>query len=102
MKKLIRDRYINTIDKKELDIIGNAVEHRDLLIDKLFEEIDELAESDYKDIEEYADVIEVLRALAEINGINFTYVEAARIEKLYEKGGFKTGLILNRPNSDDK
>lgn len=102
MRKLIRDRYINEIDKKDLDITGTEVERRELLIEKLDEEINELADSGFKDIEEYADVFEVLHSLAKIHGIGIPYINSLQIEKRYKKGGFDNGLILIRPDEEDK
>ena len=77
----------------------SGTEYYCFLQDKLHEELTELADSKFKDVDEYADVIEVLITLAEYHGVSKVDIEARRIEKLYERGGFKKGLVLNRGNT---
>ncbi len=60
MLKLIRDKYVNNIEDERLTTVSpTSTEYRDFLIDKVFEEIRELEDSDWKDVQEYADVYEV-------------------------------------------
>lgn len=92
--KLIRDKYADIIASEHLDNIEGDTEKNVFLVNKLEEELSELSESHYKDVYEYADVIEVLYALAELNGISKEELETARKKKLDEKGGFNDGLIL--------
>ena len=64
-KKLVRDRYQDLIPPDEwtrLPVGGK--QHLRYLKAKLQEEVDELHASDYLSIEEYADIIEVLKCIA--------------------------------------
>ena len=69
MKKLVRDHYYDIINHTRLEKITNIDEVKYYLFKKLHEEINELVESDFKDVEEYADVITVLHRIAELNDI---------------------------------
>ena len=100
MRKLIRDKLSNVIPDNELELAGSEVELQGLLRAKLFEELNELNDSNYKDVDEYADLMEVILTIAEIEGVTKVDIEARRIEKLYERGGFNKGLILNRGNTE--
>jgi len=95
MEKLIRDKLDKVIPPNELRICENK-EYNNLLLAKLDEELEELSSSDYADVAEYADVIEVLFAIAKYHNINKADIMSKRIEKLYERGGFDMGLILTR------
>jgi len=97
MHKLIRDKYSGIIDKGELKKASGLREHQQLLHEKLGEEIEELREAKYCDVNEYADVIEVLYTLARMNDIPVAAIETARQKKRTELGGFMGGLILSRP-----
>lgn len=95
MKKLIRDHYIDVIDRQYLHKATND-EAMYYLYMKLHEEIAELASSDFKDPEEYADVLEVVDAIALHNNIHFMDIAVAKENKLLNKGGFKSNLILTK------
>lgn len=89
--KLIRDK-IKITDAETFvpdEPLGLALLHL-----KLEEELSELKESNFSDIEEYADVIEVLIALAGRRGIPENELFATRHKKLIEKGGFSSFLVL--------
>jgi predicted house-cleaning noncanonical NTP pyrophosphatase (MazG superfamily) len=93
--KLIRDKYVNNIEDERLTTVSpTSTEYRDFLIDKLFEEIRELEDSDWKDVQEYADVYEVFQALLKINNITEEQVIRAKISKHALLGGFENGIIL--------
>jgi len=96
MRKLIRDKLDMVIPENELEFVKDEHEHLIMLLAKLDEELAELAFEDFKDVTEYADVIEVLFALAKKHGIDENTIMSTRIEKKYEKGAFERGLILNR------
>jgi len=96
MKKLIRDKYDTIIDESELEICTDTTQLKSYLLNKLDEELLELYQSKYKDVSEYADVLEVIFAIAKMNNISKDEILSRRIEKLYEKGGFEKGLILTR------
>ena len=61
---------------------------------KLKEEVNEYLED--KNLEELADVMEVLFALAHNLGYSEEDLLNKRKEKLEERGGFKEGIILKR------
>ena len=63
------------------------------LQDKLQEEIQELKETNYKDIKEFADVLEVLQALARYNGVKWSDVKVAKRIKFKENGGFSNKIL---------
>lgn len=93
--KLVRDRIPEIIKKsgKECEIeIVNGIEKQELLEKKLLEEVNEYMED--KNLEELADVMEVLFGLA--NELGFTEEDLLnkRNEKLLERGGFKKGIVL--------
>ena len=67
------------------------------LRDKLQEELMELLESDYMDIEEYVDVLEVLYTMADYFGVlSIEDIESERLKKLETKGNFIAGVVLNK------
>jgi len=89
--KLIRDRIRGTEGiRKQV----TPEEGKELLYAKLREEILELKESNFEDIYEYADVLEVLYELMARNNISRRDVEKARIKKLLDRGGFRENYVL--------
>lgn len=96
MIKLIRDKYDEVIPEDELEICTDPEVLRTFLEAKLAEEITELMDSNFKDVDEYADVLEVLFTLGSFNDITKEEMQSRRVKKLYEKGGFSKGLILKR------
>lgn len=95
--KLVRDlipEIINNTGKKcDFEIVHNN-ELTDRLEEKLKEEVNEYIED--KNIEELADIMEVLFGLAENLGYTEEELINTRNEKLKERGGFKNGLVLKR------
>ena len=100
-KKLIRDRYIETIPKHEW-YFAERKEHIRLLKRKLHEEVDELKASGYKDIGEFADVLEVMKCLCHFLNIDWNDVEQARVDKLNSKGKFLDGVVLHLNTEENK
>lgn len=93
--KLVRDRIPEIIraDGKQLKSrILDDTEHLDALLKKLEEECAELAEA--RNIEELADVHEVLIALADALGINYEELEKVRSDKAAKRGGFQQKIFL--------
>ena len=93
--KLVRDKIpeIITEDGRECDIeIVSYEEKYKLLEAKLQEEVNEYLED--KNLEELADVMEVLFGLAESLGYSEEDLLKARNKKLNERGGFKKGIVL--------
>ncbi len=98
-KKLIRDFYQDRIPPAEWERLPRGgKQHLRYLKAKLQEEVDELHASDYLDVEEYADIIEVLKCLAFFLNVDWNDVHQARIDKQASKGKFLDGiLLLNTP-----
>lgn len=96
-EKLVRDLLDRRIPADQLRIEQDPELVRDALKAKFAEESGELAATDYSDVGEFADVIEVLQALAAQRGITSQQIEEARLAKLVERGGFQRGLIYCPP-----
>ena len=93
--KLVRDKIPEIIKEsgKECEIeIVNGVQKQELLEKKLLEEVNEYMED--KNLEELADVMEVLFGLAKELGYSEADLLNKRKEKLQERGGFKGGIVL--------
>lgn len=93
--KLVRDRIPEIIKEsgKECEIeIVNGIEKQELLEKKLLEEVNEYMED--KNLEELADVMEVLFGLANELGFTEDDLLNKRNKKLLERGGFKEGIVL--------
>jgi len=92
--KLIRDKYNEIIEPCRLKIVDHPAERFILLIKKIKEELNELEETAYNDVNEYADVIETLYAMADFQGVSRDEIEIVRLKKLEKRGGFSKGLVL--------
>lgn len=92
--KLIRDKYALIIDSQRLSTVKNDSEKFIFLSEKISEELEELADTAFTDVEEFADVIEVLYAMAAFKGIYKDEIEITRLKKFDEKGGFEKWLVL--------
>ena len=68
-------------------------EYRTALRQKLVEEAEEYRESG--DPMELADVLEVLYAILALEDLPFSQIEALRVEKQRERGGFQDRLFLH-------
>ncbi len=93
--KLVRDKIpeiIRADGKKLKSRILSDEEHLQALLKKLEEECKELIEA--KNVEELADVHEVLLALAEALGIKPEELEKVRQDKATKRGGFKKRIFL--------
>jgi predicted house-cleaning noncanonical NTP pyrophosphatase (MazG superfamily) len=94
--KLVRDKIPEIIraDGRECDTaIVTGDEKYKLLEAKLEEEVNEFLED--KNLEELADVMEVLFGLADSLGYSEEDLLKARDKKREERGGFKEGIVLN-------
>jgi predicted house-cleaning noncanonical NTP pyrophosphatase (MazG superfamily) len=78
IRKLDNDQYIKELKNKSR------------------EELDEYlnAETDKDAIEELADLLEIIHALAECHGASFNEVEEVRQKKAEKRGGFKEKIFL--------
>ena len=69
------------------------------LDEKLNEELAEYQES--KSMEELADLLEVIRAVAVARGSSMEEVEAIRRDKAAKRGGFEKKILLTEVITDD-
>lgn len=95
--RLIRDKLADTpkegIEVEFLEPGGAA--HRIALVAKMHEEVCEIEKAP-TDVQEYADLVEALVALATFNGISPSMIDEARYAKLRERGGFYVGAVMVR------
>ncbi len=93
--KLVRDRIpeiIKATGKQcSTELLTQEV-YLQMLDQKLSEELGEYHES--KSLEELADLLEVIYAIAEARGHSREELEAIRAEKAKERGGFRQRILL--------
>lgn len=93
--KLVRDRIPEIIkaDGKicTTEVLANEA-YIEMLDAKLNEEIKEYQES--KNIEELADLLEVIHAIVKARGYSLEQLEQIRQEKLHKRGGFENKVLL--------
>lgn len=95
--KLVRDKIPEIIraDGKECEVrIAEGKEKCELLEKKLMEEVNEFLED--KNLEELADVMEVLFGLAREIGYSEEELIRKREDKRSERGGVKEGIVLKQ------
>jgi predicted house-cleaning noncanonical NTP pyrophosphatase (MazG superfamily) len=105
--KIVRDRIPEILTQEgiqyELCLKVGKTCPRQLLLDKLQEEVEEYKEAVGKGIQgaldgsvlaELADILEVVYALAGIDQISVDALEYARVEKLRSKGGYDNRTYL--------
>lgn len=97
--KLVRDRIpeiINNTGKKFSTKILNEDEYIKELKMKSFEELQEYVDAETSEdaIEELADVLQIIHALAVYHGSSIEEVERVRIQKAEKRGEFKEKLFL--------
>lgn len=95
-EKLIRDLIpaLAADDGQCLTVRAASVDEMSgLLRRKLIEESAEAAAASSELLEELADVLEVVRALAAVHGFDAADVERARVAKASARGGFERGLV---------
>ncbi len=93
--KLVRDKIPDIIkaDNKKCDVdIVTGKDKFDLLEKKLMEEVNEYLED--KNVEELADIVEVIFGIAHELGCSEDKLMEVRIKKKEERGGFKDGIVL--------
>ena len=97
--KLVRDKIPQIIEQAGKTFTTRILEddeYRKELRKKAFEELEEYmnAGDDEKALEELADVLEIIHALAECHGGTIELVEQIRAEKAEKRGGFKEKIFL--------
>ncbi|MFN8031863.1 MAG: nucleoside triphosphate pyrophosphohydrolase [Mycobacterium sp.] len=99
--KLVRDRIpeiIKSSGRKPEVLVLHGDELLSALLDKLEEETQELRSApENQRTEELADILEVVRALADKLGMDMTALEQVADSKRAERGSFDRGLWLVRP-----
>lgn len=98
--KLVRDKIPSIITNNgEIPVtrILNDEEYKTELERKLYEEYQEVINSNDKDrLEELADMIEVIKALANLEGKNLEDIILIAEQKREKRGGFKDKIYLER------
>ena len=100
--KLVRDRIPEIIAKSgKLPVYSILSDEAYLakLDEKLNEELSEYQES--KSMEELADLLEVIRAVAAARGSSIEEVESIRQDKAAKRGGFEKKILLTEVTTDD-
>ncbi|MZP30418.1 phosphoribosyl-ATP pyrophosphohydrolase [Heliobacterium undosum] len=95
--KLVRDlipQIILRAGKYPETRVADDAEYRELLLAKLQEEMQEYLASGSP--EELADILEVLIALAESDGLSWAEIEALADQKREERGAFRDKIVLIR------
>jgi len=97
--KLVRDKIpqvIETTGKVYRTRILDETEYKRELVTKLREEADEYfqASNDKQALEELADMLEVIRALAAVHGADPEQLETIRSQKAEARGSFEKRVFL--------
>ena len=101
--KLVRDNIPNIIEsngeKAITRILGNE-EYRVELYKKLLEETQEVINSQNTDdiLEELADVLEILKSIAELENKNLNDIIEIANQKRLKRGGFSKKIFLEKTN----
>ena len=93
--KLVRDKIPEIIEKSGKKCIIEAMDEKtylESLDNKLNEELTEYQQD--KSIEELADILEVIYAVASARGYSIEELERIRAEKAEKRGGFKDRIWL--------
>lgn len=94
--KLVRDKILDIIEKNEGKKpnfrILNSTDYLSELNIKLQEELKEYLESG--EVEELADLEEVLRAILSLKNVSYEEFEKIRIEKVKKRGAFEKRIYL--------
>lgn len=97
MTKLVRDKIpeiIKNNGKNPITRIANEEEYSKALREKLLEEAKEF--NDSGNIEEIADILEVIYAILKTEKMNFSDLEKIRVKKANKRGSFDKRIILEK------
>lgn len=97
--KLVRDAIPNIIDQTGKKATFRTLDENEFLVEakkKLHEELAEYEEAvtDADAVEELADLLELIQALAKTHGVTVEELEAVRAKKQQQRGGFEERLYL--------
>ena len=102
--KLVRDRIPEIVEsqgkKAVIRVLSDNNEYLESLLSKLIEEATELAqaESDDNQLEELADVMEVIESILELKNLTQRDISIVQEQKREKRGGFKKRLLMvSRP-----
>ena len=93
--KLVRDKISEIIEKDQKKAICQTMpddQYLEMLDKKLSEELNEYQES--KELEELADMLEVMYAIAKARGYSVADLEKARVCKAEKRGAFEKKIFL--------
>ncbi len=97
-RKLVRDEIPQKIEKIKQEYEATTLkkrDHRKLLRKKLIEESTEAANAGKSNlINELADVLQVIKSIADFENISFKKIEKERENKEKKVGAFKKGIFL--------
>jgi len=94
--KLVRDEIPRLIRESGKDLrahIADTTEYRNLIIEKMREELLEFEEE--PSLEEAADIYEVFLAMLTAHGMPLTEVKSHAHQKGIARGKFKLGIVLD-------
>lgn len=97
--KLVRDKIPEILKSKKENFITRILtdnEYIDALNLKIQEELKEYLESG--EVEELADLEEVLRAILDFKKVSYEEFEKIRLEKVNKRGSFKDKIFLESTN----
>ena len=98
--KLVRDKIPEIISnnrEKPIVRILNDNEYKEALEKKLYEEYLEVIHADGSDrLEELADMLEVMQALAKIAGYSIEDIIDSSLEKTHKRGAFDEKIFLEK------
>lgn len=98
--KLVRDKIPNIIkEKKETPVVKilDDDEYKEALEKKLYEEYQEVIEASGEDrVEELADMLEVIRAIAKLENKTLEDVIEVANKKVDKRGGFEEKIFLEK------
>ena len=95
--KLVRDKIPNIIEmsgKICVSRIADDKEYRTKIFEKVQEELLEFEST--PNVEEAADILEVVYALFDSYQLDINEIERSRVEKLYKRGGFEDRIVLEK------
>lgn len=97
LDKLVRDEIVAGHEAEGGKCVSRVLTGKELemaLIDKVREEIDELLESENRELGEYADVRQAIQALAELDGYSDGELTAQMDKRVSEIGAFTAGVYI--------
>jgi len=97
--KLVRDKIPEIIEKTGKKFSIKTLSNKEYITElrkKAYEELKEYMDTENKEaaVEELADLLEILHALAESHGSTIKEVEEIRKQKAAKRGGFKEKTFL--------